>query len=73
MNKSFYNFEKIDVRWIFYFNFFNRNIQSKHVCQLAYNVRIYQQGSQLLLSAVSIQAMVSGWMGMAVESANGQV
>lgn len=28
----------------------------------------YQQGPQLLLPAVSIQAMVSGWMGVAVES-----
>ena len=37
MNKSFYNFEKIEVRGLFYFNFFNRNVQSKHVCQLAYN------------------------------------
>jgi hypothetical protein len=25
------------VRGLFYFNFFNRNVQSKHVCQLAYN------------------------------------
>ena len=38
MNKYFYNFEKIEERWLFYFNFFNRNVQSKHVCQLAYNV-----------------------------------
>jgi hypothetical protein len=37
MNKYFYNFEKIEERWLFYFNFFNRNVQSKHVCQLAYN------------------------------------
>lgn len=37
MNKSFYNFEKIEVRGLFYFNFFNRNVQSKHVYQLAYN------------------------------------
>lgn len=37
MNKSFYNFEKIEVRGLFYFNFFKRNVQSKHVCQLAYN------------------------------------
>lgn len=33
----------------------------------------YQQGPQLLLSDVSLQAVVSGWMGVAVESANGQV
>jgi hypothetical protein len=37
MNKSFYNFKKIEERGLFYFNFFNRNVQSKHVCQLAYN------------------------------------
>ncbi len=35
-NKS-YSFEKTDVRGLFYFNFFKRNVQSKHVCQLAYN------------------------------------
>ena len=45
MNKSFYNFEKIEVRGLFYFNFFNRNVQSKHACQLAYN------GSQVYLVA----------------------
>jgi len=33
----------------------------------------YQQGPQLLLPTVSVQAMVSGWMGMVMESANGQV
>ena len=33
-----YSFEKTDVRGLFYFNFFNRNVKSKHVCQLAYNV-----------------------------------
>jgi hypothetical protein len=36
-----YSFEKTDVRGLFYFNFFNRNVKSKHVCQLAYNTRIY--------------------------------
>lgn len=40
MNKSFYNFEKIELRGLFYFNFFNRNVQSKHVCQLAYNTSV---------------------------------
>ncbi len=43
MNKSFYNFEKIEVRGLFYFNFFNRNVQSKHVCQLAYNEKALQK------------------------------
>jgi len=38
MNKSFYNFEKIEERGLFYFNFFKRNVQSKHVCPIAYNV-----------------------------------
>jgi hypothetical protein len=38
MNKSFYNFENFEVRGLFYFNFFKRNVQSKHACQLAYNV-----------------------------------
>ena len=35
-----YSFEKTDVRGLFYFNFFKRNVQSKHVCQLAYNGRV---------------------------------
>jgi len=33
-----YSFEKTDVRGLFYFNFFKRNVQSKHFCQLAYNI-----------------------------------
>ena len=44
MNKSFYNFEKIEVRGLFYFNFFNRNVQSKYVCQLAYNGKVFVSG-----------------------------
>jgi len=48
MNKSFYNFEKIEVRGLFYFNFFNRNVQSKHVCQLAYNVKVLGEGWALV-------------------------
>ena len=38
MNKSFYNFEKIEERGLFYFNFFKRNVETKNVCPIAYNV-----------------------------------
>jgi len=37
MNKSIYNFEKIAERGLFYLKFLNRNVQSKHVCPIAYN------------------------------------
>ena len=33
-----YSFEKTDVRGLFYFNFFKRNVETKNVCPIAYNV-----------------------------------
>ena len=32
-----YSFEKTDVRGLFYFNFFKRNVETKNVCPIAYN------------------------------------
>lgn len=47
MNKYFYNFEKIEVRGLFYFNFFNRNVETNNVCPIAYNVSGIAEGRGL--------------------------
>jgi hypothetical protein len=61
MNKSFYNFEKIEVRGLFYFNFFNRNVQSKHVCQLAYNLWL-TEGLLLLKPLKTLEKVLQIYM-----------